>query len=180
MAKKKGKKRGGNRGGGKKKGSLINTSKLLGIAGGLFGEKQINKLDFVTKQDPKLIAAGKILLGEYAQDNDTIKGFVKDDSARRGAGDALIVKGVEGLMAEFGIAGIGKPNARKIKDTDDLAVVTEDVLGDDDELGEDDLNTVNEDVLGDDDELGDDDMSGDDDLGTVNEDVLGDDDDTIH
>jgi hypothetical protein len=163
MAKKKGKK-----GKGKSKSKMgIDTSKLIGMAGGVFAESKFLS-DFLGKYitDPKMKAVALIAIGEYAPKQDFVKNFMKDEAILRGGGDALTVMGIKNLLAEMGIAGIGAPT-----DTDELAVVIEgvessdmdeDVLGDDD-----DLNVVNEDILGDDD------------LNVVNEDILGDDDDDM-
>jgi hypothetical protein len=172
MAKKK--KKTGKRKGGKKSGDLINFQKLIGFAGAAFGNKQIDSLSFVQGKDPKLISAAKAFGGEWLQKQDFIKGIITDDSMRGALGDGLAYKGVKGLMVEFGIGKIHHAGKRRIGDSDDLAVVTEDVLGEDE---------MSEDVLGDD-EMGDDEMDGDDlsavngeeDLSAVNEDVLGDDD----
>lgn len=163
MAKKKGKK-------GKSKKSKgfmgINTSKLLGKAGGVFIDAKFLDsflTDTLKISDPKMKAVGKIVLGEFAPKQDFIKSFMKDQDILDGGGDAISTLGIKELLAEMGFAGIGAAN-----DNDELAVVIEgvensdmdeDVLGDDD----DDLNVVNEDILGGDD------------LNTVNEDILGDD-----
>lgn len=159
MAKKKGKKGKGK----KKSGMEINTSKLIGMAGGVFAKSKFLD-DFLDKYitDPKMKAVALIAIGEYAPKQDFVKNFMKDEEILRGGGDALTVMGIKNLLAEMGIAGIGAAN-----DKDELAVVIEGVEEtdmDEDILGEDDdLNVVNEDVLGDDD------------LNVVNEDILGDD-----
>jgi hypothetical protein len=162
MAKKKGKK-----GKGKKSKGFggLNTSKLMGKAGGIIADAKLLN-DFLGKYitDPKMKAIAKIVIGEYAPQQDFIKGFIKDDAILMGGGDAISTLGMKDLFAEMGFAGIGSP-----EDTDELAVVIEGVESsdmDEDILGEDDdLNTVNEDILGDDD------------LNVVNEDILGDDED---
>lgn len=162
MAKKKGKK---GKGKGSKKMMGLNTSKLMGMAGGVYGEAKIVK-DFLGKYitDPKMQAVAYIAIGEFAPKQDFVRGIVKDQDILDGVGNAFTVIGIKNLLAEMGVAGIGAAN-----DNDELAVVIEgvedtdmdeDVLGDDD-----DLNIVNEDILGDDD------------LNVVNEDVLGDDED---
>ena len=155
------------KGKGKKKSSMgIDTSKLMGMTGGVFAEKKFLS-DFLDKYitDKKMKAVALIAIGEYAPKQDFVKNFMKDEAILRGAGDAITIIGIQDLLAEMGIAGMGAP-----EDTDELAVVIEgveesdmdeDLLGDDD-----DINVVNEDVLGDDD-----------DLNVVNEDILGDDED---
>jgi hypothetical protein len=161
MAKKKGKK-----GKGRGKKGAINFMRLGGMAGGVLADKkfvdeQLGK--FIT--DPKLKAVAKIALGEYGMKLDFVRGIVKDDNITDGVGAAFTVNGINELMTEMGIAGMGQ-----VDDDTELAVAIEgidDIDTDDDMSGDDDIDTVNEDVLGDDD----------DDIDTVNEDVLGDDDD---
>lgn len=144
----------------------INTSKLMGMAGGVlvskkFLDEQLSK--YIT--DPKMKAVAYIAIGEFAPKQDFIKNLMKDEAILNGAGDSLTIIGITNLLAEMGIAGMGAAN-----DNDELAVVIEGVENsdmDEDILGEDDdLNTVNEDILGEDE-----------DLNTVNEDILGDDED---
>jgi len=153
MAKKKKKK------GGSRKSSTFNTAKLIGMAAVVFGDKkfldeQLGK--YIT--DPKMKAAAKIIIGEYAPKQDFVKNFVKDTDTLNGGGDALIVRGMDELFTAMGVAGFGAD------DNTELAVAIEGVDDEDLDTVNDDEDEMNEDVLGDDE-----------DLDTVNEDVLGDD-----
>lgn len=144
--------------GSKKKtgGGGFDTQNLLGLGIAAFANKQIDGLTFVQSQDPKMVAAGKIILGSWGMNQSFVTGTITDPSMRTGIGNGIAYEGIKSLMAEFGIAGMANDS---LSDNDDLAVVIE---GDDD----DDDGSFNEDVLGDDD-----------DIDTINEDVLGDDDD---
>lgn len=183
--KKTGKKTSGKKRSTKSKG-MIDVNQLIGTAAGVFVvRKLVPKIPGTGNLDPKIMAAGKIFLGQWLPKQDFAKKALANDGIREGVGTALVVSGVTDLLEGFGIAGLRKRT--KPRGNEFLAVsieglekaddVSEDVLGDD-ELGEDDyeigddLDTVN------DDEMGDDDMG--DDLDTVNEDVLGDDLDTVN
>lgn len=162
-----------------KTGDFVNLMKIGGMAAVAFGKPKLDELEFIKSLDPKLKAAGYIVLGEYLPKNSSVKGMIKDESLARGAGDALIYEGVKELMTSFGIAGINEHSAVLAGD-DELAVAIEGLNDDDLDTvnGDDDLDAVNGD---DDDDLlsGDDDddlLSGDDDeLASVN----GDDDDLM-
>jgi len=160
---------------------FVNVSKLLGMAGGAFGNVQLEKITGFNTLDPKMKAGIKIIGGQYLPNMGAAKNVIKDDSLRNGIGDALIYEGVKELMSSFGIAGINgggrmpKGNeflAVSIEGLLDAGAVSEDILAADEyDIGDDDdISTVNEDILNDD-ELG-----MDDDLSAVNEDILGDDD----
>jgi len=159
---------------------FVNVSKLLGMAGGAFGNVQLEKINGFNTLDPKMKAGIKIIGGQYLPNMGVSKNAIKDDSLRNGIGDALIYEGVKELMSSFGISGINgggrmpKGNeflAVSIEGLEDAGAVSEDILAADEyDIGnDDDISAVNEDILGDDD-------MGDDDLSAVNEDILGDDD----
>ena len=140
---------------------IINFNELIGMAGGSFADKKGIDTLIPEDWDPKMKAGAKIFGIGWLMKQDFVKNLIKDEGMRNGAKAAIQVHGVDELMEEFNIAGMGD-------DADDaeLAVViegVEDVDTDDDDMGgDDDLDVVNEDVLGDDD-----------DLDVVNEDVLG-------
>jgi len=150
MAKKKGKK-GKSRG--KKTG--INTAKLIGMGVAVFADKKFldeQLAKYIT--DPKMRAAAKIVIGEYAPKQDFVRNIVKDQATLDGGGDALTVLGISELFTAMNISGFGENDESELAvaiegiddiDTDDM---DEDVLGEDD-----DIDTVNEDVLGDDDDI---------------------------
>ncbi len=143
-----------------KTGDFVNLMKLGGMAAVAFGKPKIDAIGFVAGLDPKLKAAGYILLGEYLPKQSAIKNMVKDESLLRGAGDALIYEGVKELMTSFGIAGVDEQTT-VLSGDDELAIALEGI-DDIDTVNGDDLDTVNGD---DDDDL----LSGlDDDIDTVN------------
>lgn len=186
MAKKKAKKKGGKKKSGGKLG--INTSKLIGIAGGVLAKKKgLDTLGFLNDNisDPKMRALAKIAVGEFGPKQSFVKDMVKDSDMLNGAGDAIVALGIADLLTEMNIGNLGA-----LEDGDDLAVAIEgiddmDTVNDDDRRyrrsRRDDIDVVDDDVLGDDDEdTMDDDVLGadDDDLDAVNDDTdLGDDED---
>ena len=189
MAKKKkatSKKKGGGKKSKKGMGDFVDVQKLLGMGGAAFvNGKLIPKIPGTANLNPKILAAGKILGGQFIGSSQTTKNFLSNDSMRNGLGDGIIYEGVKELMAGFGIAGVGqdainrKPKGNEflavsIEGLEDAGAVSEDILSADEyDIGEDDLSTVNEDILGE--EMGEDmgEDIGEDDLSTVNEDILG-------
>ncbi len=154
MAKSTGKKKGKGKGKGKKKSSMgINTSRLMGMAGGVFADKKfLNEKLTGWIEDPKMRAVAKIALGEFAPKQDFVKNFMKDQEILDGAGAAFSVHGIDELFAEMNIAGMGA-----VSDDDSLAVVLdgiddmeEDDMDEDIDTVNEDIDTVNEDVLGED------------------------------
>lgn len=160
-----------------KTGDFINVMKLAGMAGVAFGKPKLDEMEFIKSLDPKLKAAGYVVLGEYLPKMPAIKNMVKDENLLRGAGDALIYEGVKELMTSFGIAGLNEHQGVLAGD-DELAVAIDGLDDIDSVNGDDDIDSVNGDddddlLSGDEDDL--DSVNGDDEIDSVN----GDDDDLM-
>lgn len=133
--------------------------KALGLGGGVFAGVKLSGMDMLADYDPKLVAIGKVFLGDWLPKQKFAQGIGSPD-LMRAAGDGLAADGMRDLLVEFEvISGVGA-----LEDDDILAVAIEGI--DDESLsGDDDIDSINEDILGDDD------------LDAINEDVLGVDDD---
>jgi len=165
MAKKKGKKKkGGSR---KKSGSMgIDIMKLAGMGGGVFADKKFldeQLAKFI--EDPMFRAVAKLALGELAPKQKFVKDLVKDQSLLDGVGAAFAVTGIQELMVEMKIAGMGED---VLGEDDELAVLIDGIDDiDEDDMG-DDIDTINDD-FGDDDDMGED-VLGEDDIDVINDD----------
>lgn len=184
MAKKKTTKKKGKKGKSTKSkmsmGSFVDVNKLMGMAAGAYGNTLIKKIPGTGSLNPKILAAAKILGGQWLPNQSFAKGALANDSMRNGIGDALIYEGVKDLMAGFGISGLHRSKPRgneflavSIEGLDDAANVNADVLAADEyDIGEsvlsDDLNAVNDDLSTVNDDMNDD-IS--DDLDSVNDDM---------
>lgn len=153
-------------------GMKFDTNTPIGIAAGLWlaGQLEGEKIpDFWKNLDPKMKGAALVFAGDWLPKQKFLKNAVKNADMRSGGGAGLQAAGIQTLMEEFGVAGVGQ---NRLTDDDylvvaiegdyDIDVINEDVLGDDEY--EDDIDVINEDVLGDDDDYGDDDDDDEDDV----------------
>ncbi len=143
----------------KKKSSRSKGSKMLGLnineAMGIFGMSFAEKsfLDGLIPDtvDPRLRAAGKFILGSWFPKQKFAKGMLNSDMLE-GAGASLKVHGADELLGALGVAGFEED---VLGEDDYLAVAVEgidDIYTDDGIGADDDLDVVSEDVLGDDEE----------------------------